>query len=1116
MSVVDSSACASTLGPVVGGRVRLPWPVGPLLVVFDPPVVREAKDPKVAILLVNRLPVVHLDADDGLLPIDGHRRSVDGELGSLVVEPERLDRLMSDLRLLVRGGSVVSVFGEEPLHCGEVALAPRPFVLGDPTHDLISIHVSSLDRPWDVARAPMRIRPARPHTVVLMGGESRLRVEVLGPLRATDDAGRDVTPEGALQRRLLALLVLYRGRIVSADAAIEALWPGQPPRDPTGALQTHMSRLRRGLPDGTIDSTAEGYYIAPARLDVDADRLSDAVHRAVGTDDSDASGTIDEILGRWHGPAYQELADVDAGRVEAVGLAELRVRAVEARAQQRLAAGVTDGLVGELAALADDEPLRERPRELLMSALAATGRHAEALRVYDDFRRLLAEELGIAPSPVLAAKQADILAGVDAVPWRPTHRLPLAVTSLEGRASTMEQIIDLAGDRRLLTLIGPGGVGKTRLLIEVGHRLQADHPQRPVVMCELAGANADSAVDVVAAALSIDRRAGETLADRLATVLGDSAVVLLLDNCEHVLDPIADLVDRLLRRCPHVSVVATSRERLRIPGEQLYVVPPLSTFDDDGPAVQLFVERARAVVPQFDPDTNDRVIIAEIVRRLDGLPLAIELAAARLPTLDVGEVAAGLDRRFELLSAGPRTSTRHGSLAAAVSWSYDQLDAELQRSFVDLAVFAGSFTVEDAAAICAIEVRRSATVLDQLAERSLVVRVHGRRYTLLETLRAFGNERLQAESRAEPVRHCHARHYVEWIEAAHRLLTSRDAVDDIDVALPELRAAFAWLIDRQEVELAGRLVVALAQYGLLRLRPEVLAWAERVIVIDSEDRSPLAAQVWAVASYAAWMAGDVPEAGVRAERAFRVAGSAGDLPVVVGMVQGNHALFEGRLPDAATWYRKAAAAADDPAEQQLPRATELLALAYAGDRTASDRATALLDEVGDSCTPHAAYVWYCAGEAELAIDVDRARMRFARAAELAELTNGSFVTGVAGTSMASIEARFGDPRVAAEDYRRLIVHWRRAGMWSTQWTMLRSIAGLLSRLDRPHDAAVLTGSVLATRAGHRIFGEDEVALADLGERLRKRLGDEAYETALAQGSELTGEDAVEFALRALS
>jgi tetratricopeptide (TPR) repeat protein len=278
----------------------------------------------------------------------------------------------------------------------------------------------------------------------------------------------------------------------------------------------------------------------------------------------------------------------------------------------------------------------------------------------------------------------------------------------------------------------------------------------------------------------------------------------------------------------------------------------------------------------------------------------------------------------------------------------------------------------------------------------------------------------------------------------------------------------------------------------------------------------LASQVWAVASYASWVGGDVTEAGVRSGRAVSIGECAGEIPAVVSVVRGNHALFEGQLADAVAWYRRAAAAAsDDPVELLIARATELLALAYAGDDAASHQASALLADVADARTPPAAYAWFCAGEAELRTDIDRARLRLARALELAELTGASFVAGLAGTSKASIEARLGDPLVAAEEYRQLITHWRRAGMWSTQWTMLRSIAVLLTRLGRPHEAALLTGSVLATHAGHRIFGVDETALAELGRRLRESLGDDTYETALAEGAELDGEAAVELALGAL-
>jgi predicted ATPase len=637
-------------------------------------------------------------------------------------------------------------------------------------------------------------------------------------------------------------------------------------------------------------------------------------------------------------------------------------------------------------------------------------------------------------------------------------------------------------------------------------------------MCELATAGEESAVEVVAAALGIDARPGIALVERVAAVLRDAEVAVLLDNCEHVLEPIAALADQLLATCPNVSVVATSRERLRLPGEHLFTVLPLPTDHDGEPAVRLFVERAQAASPGFAPGEAELACIAEIVRRLDGLPLAIELAAARLHTHDLADVAAGLDQRFTLLSSGYRTSARHGSLHAAVSWSVGLLDPPLRATFADLSVFAGSFQAADAAAISGVDVGTANEALAQLAERSLVMRAPDRRYVLLETLRAFGAEQLTATGRADEVGERHARHQIDWVEQADRRLIepggrTRDA---IDAALPELRLALGWLLDHGEVALAGRLVRALVNYGLFRLRPDVLAWAERVTAVDPDDRSPHAATTWVAASYAAWMAGDVVETAARAARAQHVAERDGQMHARVAIAKGNAALFEGRLGDAASWYRRGVdLAADDPPQRLLVAATELLALGYAGDPAAAERGDALLSEFGELVTPHGAYLWYCAGEADLAIDVERARARFVRALEMAEETGASFVTGVAGASKASIDAHLGDPAVAAADYRRLIAHWRRAGMWSTQWTMLRSIAVLLDRLGRHRDAAVLEGAVRATDAGHRIFGADEVVLAELGARLRAALGDGGYEAARREGAGLDGESAVDHALRAL-
>jgi len=947
----------------------------------------------------------------------------------------------------------------------------------------------------------------------------RLRVDVLGPLRARDTEGRDVTPDGVLQRRLLALLVLRRGRIVPVDEAIEVLWPMRGPRDPVAALHNHVFRLRRGLPEGVVASAGNGYRAAPELIDLDADRLAAALNAHDPTDPAVLT-TIDDALDRWRGPAYPELDDVDDGRAEATRLGELRVRALETRAEARLAAGEGGDVAAELAALADEEPLRERPRALLMTALVKAGRTVEALRVYDDFRRLLGAELGIEPSPALSAQHAALLRGVDEAGWTPATRLPSPVTSLVGRDKLLDDLLAAAGAHRLLTLIGPGGVGKTRLLTEIGHRMRAVRPDRPVVMCELATASEESAVDVVAAALGIDGRPGVGLAERVAAVLADTEIVMLLDNCEHVLDPIAHLVERLLGACPGVSMVATSRERLRAPGEQLYAVPTLPTVSEDGAAVELFVERARAAAPGFAVEPADRVLIAEIVRRLDGLPLAIELAAARLHTLDLGEVAVGLDRRFALLSSGYRTSRRHESLGAAVSWSYELLDRPLQRTFADLSVFAGSFTVADAAAIAGIDVTSAATALGQLVERSLVMRAPDRRYVLLETLRAFGTERLLADGRNDATGERHARHFVDWVIMAHHRLADPAADDgllEIEAALPELRTALGWLLDHDHIELAGRLVGELLDYSFLRLRPDVFAWAERVTAADANDRSPLAPVVWAVSGYAAWMGGDVEEAGRRGVHAVRLSERA-RVPVSPEIAElcGSYQLFQGQLDEAATWYRRARdAAGDDPAARLLAICNELLAIAYAGDPATADVATRLLADIGEARSAYAAYAWYCAGEADLAVDVERARARFDRALELAGSSHAAFVAGVAGASRASLDARVGDPLAAAADYRRLINHWRRAGMWSAQWTMLRSVAGLLARLGRSREAATLAAAVRATRSGHRIFGADEAALDELESRLRGVLGDEVYAAALAEGAELDGDAAVELALRAL-
>ena len=951
-----------------------------------------------------------------------------------------------------------------------------------------------------------------------------LAVDVLGPLRVRAADGADATPDGVLQRRLLALLVLRRGHVVPVDSAVEALWPTGPPGNPAASLQSHVSRLRRSLPEGAVSSTSDGYCLDPSVVDLDADRLTELLDRLDDPGDLTVEDEVGEVLDRWRGPAYPELDEVDDGRAEATRLAELRSALGEASAERRLRAGQLDGLVAEVRNLVGDSPLRERPRALLMAVLAASGRRVDALRAYDDFRRLLADELGIEPSPVLARQHADLLAGDDAISVTAElpSRVPTAPTSLLGRDSLVGEVLDACDGHRIVTLVGPGGVGKTRLLVEIGHRLRT-RDGTPVVLCELAPADFATAGDTVAAALGIDARPGIPAAERVGSVVGDRPLVLLLDNCEHVLEPVAELVEHVVARCPRARFVATSRERLRVQGEAVRVVPPLDVEGSGATAVTLFLERARAVDPGFDPSPAEVEVVTDVARRLDGLPLAIELAAARLHTHELVEIAAGLDQRFSLLSEGFRRSGRHRSLHATVSWSFDLLDEGLQRVLTDLSVFSGAFAAEDAAVVCELGPSAAVDALARLVERSLVMRAPERRHVLLETLRAFGAERLAESGRADEVGRRHAHHHVHRVGAIQASLADDGsrALTAIDAALPELRTALAWLLDHGDVDRAGELVTHLVDYGFFRLRPDVLNWADAVVAADPDDRSPHASLMWAAKAYAAWMAGDLAHHDEFAERAVRlVTGPDGELRAganpEVPTVRGNCGLFGGRLAEAIDWYGRAVEmAGEDPVRRSFACATALLALGYSGDPSAMRAADELVAEAGETQSPCTAYAWYCAGEAVAATNRGLAAKRHARALEIAARTQTSAITGLAGASMASLAAQDGDLDSAARAYRELLPHWRRAGMWPTQWTMLRSVASVLAQRGALREAAVLEGAVRSTDAGHRIFGADEQALTELGTRLRAALGDDAYEAARSEGSQIDGDAAVDLALRAL-
>ena len=673
-----------------------------------------------------------------------------------------------------------------------------------------------------------------------------MRVAILGPLRVEDGAGRPVEVGGARLRALLERLALDGGRPVGVPALVEALWGDSPPADELNALQSLVSRLRRALPDPTlVDSGPAGYRLAVRPDDVDAvlfERLATAGRRALTDGDPDrAASTLREALALWRGPA---LADSDGqpwATTAATRLEERRLTATEDRIEAELALGASAAVLPELEALAAEHPLRERLQGQLVRTLYAAGRQADALAAYEEVRRLLADELGVDPSPALREVHLQVLRADPALgggdPTGPTN-LPASFTSFLGRDDDVRRLADLVADHRLVTLIGPGGAGKTRLAVETGDRLRRRFPDG-VWLVELAAVTNDA--DVPPAVLTAVEPVGgadpppaasptapqQNAMGRLVDALRDRRALVVLDNCEHLVDAVARTAGTLLARCPELKVLATSREPLAITGEALAPVPPLGLPEETAtpaealacPAVALFADRAAAASPGFAVDDGSVRLVVEVCRRLDGLPLAIELAAARLRGLPLDVLAARLDDRFRLLTGGSRTALpRHQTLRAVVAWSWDLLSAEEARLADRLSVFPGGVTPAAAAAVCGEDV---ADLLTALVDKSLLQQVPGTgpRYRMLETLREFGTERLATHGDLAAARAAHAAFFLALAEEAEPHLRRPEQVEWLPVLAADagnFGAALRFAIDTGDADTANRLGSALAWYWTIR------------------------------------------------------------------------------------------------------------------------------------------------------------------------------------------------------------------------------------------------------------------------------------------------------------
>jgi predicted ATPase/DNA-binding SARP family transcriptional activator len=914
-----------------------------------------------------------------------------------------------------------------------------------------------------------------------------LELRFLGPVQAMR-AGRDVPLGGPRQRAVLALLAVDAGRVVPAGRLVEELWRGRPPLGAAKTLRSYVSRLRSALaPEVPVVARGGGYALGADAGQLDMARFERLVaegRAALGGGEAVAAGNrFREALALWRGPAFADVAEVEPLAREGTRLEELRLVAVEGRLEADLAVGLHAEVAGELEGLVGEHPLRERLWRLLMLALYRGGRQADALAAYRRARAVLAGELGLEPGQELRElEQAILRQQVPPVASnRERHNLPAQLTSFLGREQELAELGKLVGEARLVTLTGAGGAGKTRLAVEFAAGV-VERFADGVWLAELAGISDPGLVaPQVMEALGV-RQAGDVpVIEALRWRLRSAELLLVLDNCEHLLDACAQLAGVLLSSSPGLRVLATSREPLGVLGEAACPVPPLALPSDDAdpvviagtPAVRLFLDRGASARPGVGLAGAPVAVIGRICRELDGLPLAIELAAARTSTLSVEEVGAHLADKFRfLVYRRPVADPRHRALKAAIDWSYELLPATEQRVFRQLSVFAGDFGLEQAAQVCCAGDEATAfDLVDALASKSLAVAdtAGGQtRYRLLETIRQYAAGRLAETGNDGPARRRHAEAFLALAERERDLAVLAREQDNF-------RAALSWSL-AQGSGTGPRLALALGGFWVARgFLQEGQDWLERALATGPTDprlRADLLRLLGMTLVHT-----DPERADATLSEAYQIAAAAG-LHAIQARIQVQLTEIRSMLgrPDPQALRECEAAAAVLSAEGDLEGLAEAWIQigrehAYHGDAAGAiadyERAVAYADRSGNHLAKREAVSWLVAAFPDLPVPIDVA---ISRAEQY-------------------LEAASGDPWAEAGVLQPLVLLYGYAGRFSDARAAITRARSAQTRCGARIESAVSSGvaGVIEMIAGDPAAAEAELkqgcaALRAMGER----------------------------------